>query len=236
MIPSCPNNDINEFTRFIYALSEGTGFNLNGISAAEADINMIRSIATKPLPPLYLEYLRRFGTNDGALQLADDANPSIPALRRYYEKWSNPPNLFAISTQGLSGQRALVYSDAFAEPRVAVVFDNEIDYYCASSFQFFLYRRGYVRVRFPNGALFSVLQLNGALGLSNEVKEWLLQDGFRFYWFSDDYETIGESNTVWIVLINRSDSLTLHIDAPNLASRMSIVERITRRFEFMICR
>jgi hypothetical protein len=221
MISTIPSDEIHDFLVFLSqtvgpeALRERAG-------ASPGDIQGFVELARRPLPPLYLGYLREFGQQDRVLKMADDANPQVTALIQLYEEQAGrpdpeiPPDCVIIGVQGLSGGRALFYAAEAAaggspparleEPSVVVTWWEDVGHTYARTFRNHLYRQAFVRGRFRDGALASLYRPDE--DLFPHARQLAATLGFQAYWFSDDYQDCRERDDGAVLYLVRSPNRT----------------------------
>ncbi|WP_394831115.1 hypothetical protein LVJ94_31845 [Pendulispora rubella] len=196
MIATERSDDIKDFIDFLERIV-GQEVARDRAGADPREIERLTALARLPLPPLYLEYLREFGANDGIVKLSDDASSKPEALIDYYleqadsEESEIPPNMVIVGVNGSSGERALLYSDearkGTEEPSVVVSWWGEVDYTLALSFRNFLYRKVFANARLKRGTTLQLQKNDGNLVPS--IRRATLELGFQPYWFSDDCQT-----------------------------------------------
>jgi hypothetical protein len=164
------------------------------LGASWTDIEQFRQLVGLPLPASYAGYLHEFGSADNYLQMADDGNPKLPALIRFYIEdageagWDVPAGGIVISLPGLTGSRSLYYPEEppTGEPFVAVNWGIELHYIAASTFEKYLYRQALIR-SFSSRPVPSSARRDGA-ELIPELADLVRRQGFEVTWFSDDYQ------------------------------------------------
>ena len=138
--------------------------------------------------------------------MADDGNPRVTALIKFYEEQAAkpdpeiPPHGVVISIQGLTGGRALLFAEgtesggvdlAAGEPSVVINWWGDVGDTCARTFRNYLYSQAYVRGRLRSGLSFASLFGTDDQLLPQSSK--LATDlRFRSYWFSDDVQVCME--------------------------------------------
>ena len=197
MIATKPSDDIQDFLQFL-SDTMGSQTSADRAGAPQADIDAFAELVKQPLPALYVGYLKEFGQRDRTLMMTDDTDARLSTLISFYEEQAGaeesdiPTDAVMIGVNGLSGERALKYSNLLnsspinSEPTVVVSEFGKLQYVYADSFRNHLYRQAFVRGRFRVGALFS-LRRNEELLLP--VARQAFEDvGFKSYWFSDAYQ------------------------------------------------
>jgi hypothetical protein len=197
MIPSRPSDDIGDFLAFM-ALTMGDEAVRARQGARPDDLARFMTLAKLPLPPLYLGYLKEFGAGDGALKMADDANPRVASLIELYEEQDEadpdvPAHGVVIGAFGMSGERALLYPEDWApgqhggsipEPRVVVSWWGDVSHTYAQCFRNHLYRQAFVRGCTAVGAHCSLYR--NEADLLPRARQQVETLGFAAHWFSDD--------------------------------------------------
>ncbi len=171
--------------------------------AAQEDIVKLIAYADRPLPRLYLDYLRVFGEHDGPLELGDDCSCSVSKVlsyRKSYEAKSTaiqPLNAFRFTNEGVSLGRSFLYREGQAEPRVVV---NDLDVVVetlADSFEVFLFRRVWKKSLLSRMDFWLDCSLRGHGVVSlKAVVELAKERGFRPLWFSDTRSLCAEKDGV----------------------------------------
>jgi hypothetical protein len=189
-------------------------------AARPDDLARFMALAKLPLPPLYLGYLKEFGSGDGALKMADDANPRVASLIEFYEAQDEadpdvPAHGVVIGAIGMSGERALLYPEDWAagqlggsipEPRVAVSWWGDVSHTYAQSFRNHLYRQAFVRGCTAVGAHCSLYR-NDA-GLLPRARQQVEALDFAALWFSDDSQCCLERDDGSFFYIERTKERT----------------------------
>ena len=219
MTPSKPSDDIGDFLAFM-ALTMGEEAARARQPARPDELARFAALAELPLPPLYLGYLREFGAGDGALKMADDANPRVASLIELYEEQDEaepdvPVHGVVIGAFGVSGERALLYpaertpgrlGGSIPEPRVVISWWGNVSHTCAQSFRNHLYRQAFVRGCTAVGAHCSLYRDDA--DLLPRTRQEVEALGFVAHWFSDDSQCCLERDDGSYFYIDRTKDRT----------------------------
>lgn len=237
MISTTQSDDIRAFLAFL-AEAVDPGAEAERVGASASEVERFVQLAGSPLPPLYLAYLSVFGHEDRVLKMADDADPRLPSLIRFYEKQATepdpeiPPSGVVIGVQGLSGARALLYegqrdagpsTDAAepvrdVEPSVIVSWWGDVGHTCARTFRNHLYRQAFVRGQLRGAARASMHRIDPAM--LEHARDVARDLGFQAYWFSDDCQTCFEHSDGTALYMERlPDRTSLYLCATHDRAR-----------------
>ncbi|MDY7232217.1 hypothetical protein [Hyalangium rubrum] len=234
MIPTALSDDIREFIGFIERLSGGVP--LLYVGATEEQIQRFVELVHRPLPPLYLRYLREFGRQTGGLRFADDAHQDIESLLEFYEDQVQqgepeiPLNGVTIAVQSLSGARSLIYEQAQPEPIVVINWEKGVGEPIAQSFRNLLYRKGFSAFRLPNPPRYAIL-FNNQPGTLAEALSFGASLGFEPYWFNDAYGACAESEDAWFVCKQGQRRFVMYLDAHSAAHRDALKKKFVEKLE-----
>lgn len=147
-----------------------------GRPARAEDIARFVERVGRPLPRLYLAYLRRFGEGGPVPLAIGDGRPGLSGLLAYYERPWEPiaEDVVIIAAPSITSPTALLYGGG-DEPAVGHPGEEA----SAPSFAHHLYRQGWVSSLRPNEAQLTVADARaGALAALAEAV------GFERLWFS----------------------------------------------------
>lgn len=165
--------DLREFFAFVTALGDPLVAR-DRRGADPADIDRLQQLAGRPLPPLYLEFLRELGERS-LVPIARDGHHDVRSLLDYYEDPTEEiqPDTVVICTPAIEPPTLLVYRD---DPDPAVFAG---DTFIASSFAHQLWRCGWLVALWPNST-----QLTIAGGDTDAVARSAERAGLEPLWFS----------------------------------------------------
>ncbi|WP_020474938.1 hypothetical protein [Zavarzinella formosa] len=217
--------------------------------ASDADIDEFARLAAEyspsagPLPELLRSYFREFGRRDPVLEMADDGMPKISLLiLTYREIWTAdykdvPPGAIRISTDGLTGGRALVYpkgrgGKSDAEPQVVRCWGHDLDAPMAVSFQNHLYQQAFCKGRFPSGANYRGL-LTKSVEEFDSLRELAERQGFAPLWFSDSFtQCMERDDSTWFVMNHQStDEIYAYLSGRNSATLDAVRDAFLKQFK-----
>ncbi|MDY7232216.1 hypothetical protein [Hyalangium rubrum] len=234
MISTAASDDIRAFIDFVERLSGGASLSREG--ATEEQIQRFLELVQRPLPPLYLGYLREFGRQERVIRFADDARPDIDSLLRLYEdqvkrgKPSIPRKGVTIAAQSVSGARTLIYGRANWEPIVVENWEKGVGETIARSFRNLLYRKGFSAFRLPDPPRYAILA-NNRQDTLREALSFGASLGFEPYWFNDAYGACAESEDAWFVCQQDSRSFVMYLDAHSAAHRDALKKKFVEKVE-----
>lgn len=164
--------DIAEFFAFVTALGDPLVAQ-DRRGADPADIDRLQQLAGRPLPPLYLEFLRELGERS-LVRIGRDGRQGVRDLLDYYEDPMEaiPGDAVVICTPAIEPPTLLVDRDG-AEPAVFAG-----DALIAPSFAHQLWRCGWLVALWPNNT-----QLTIAGGDAGTVARSAERAGFEPLWF-----------------------------------------------------
>lgn len=198
--------------------------------AKEEDIQALLAYADRPLPAIYLEYLRTLGGNDGPLNLGSSNRSSAKAVlasyQRHGEDWRDyhPANGFRFTTDDAGQAHSLVYEDGVSEPHVAISDLNHIVSVIAERFDIHLFRMAWERRWFTARANPSTpgrnIRIAGATSLDG-VRRAAQEQVFNELWFSDHLKFCGEKGSVRVTTLFSSVDLYIYFtsDDPTATTR-----------------
>lgn len=246
MLSTKPTDHIEDFIEFMQHAAVPHG-GQDRAGASLDDIRQFADAAQRPLPALYLGYLREFGGADGALKMGGDTDPRVKSLLDFYSEprgsadGAIAPNTVVIGVYGISGNRALLYPEPRGEndgpttgeeegPSVVVCEYGAVDYTCARTFRNHLYRQAFIRGRFRKGKLFSLRRNEEPL--LPVAREALKSQGFRGYWFSDDFQVCMEREDGEALYVERTPGRTsLYGCFPSQRTRDELKARLLQQLQ-----
>ncbi|WP_437736873.1 hypothetical protein [Sorangium sp. So ce1335] len=215
-----PTDDIAEFIAYYSVLFSGHPQAGAREGATEDEIEAFARAAGRPLPPLYLGYLREFGHHDGLVELGDDASCDVRAVLRYLQKRaknglpSAPPDCVLISIRGVSMSRALHFASPDGPPCVVINDTDTIIMNIASTFKHHLYRQAWVHRWFQG--LASVVMSRADYRLVADARPLAESLGFSTQWFSDAFHYYcGERGAARVYCFRGMDRVTLSLLSPD---------------------
>jgi hypothetical protein len=237
MTQTAPSDDIRDFLGFVERLSGGVI--LPRAPATEEQIQRFITLVRRPLPVLYLGYLREFGQQETLIRFADDADPEIESLLSFYEEQVGrgepdiPAKGVTIATQGVSGARTLIYEEAQpGEPVVVNNWEEEVGSIIAQSFRNLLYRKAFGTFRLPDPPRYANLRKEQE-GTLDQVLSLSASLGFEPYWFSDAYGACAESEDAWFVCTQRESRFDMYLDAHSAAHRDALKKKFMEKLELL---
>lgn len=228
-------NDINKFKEFAARLFASDPAFKSSAGATREDIDRVREVAARPLPPLYLEYLTEFGSNDGPIKLCDDSGCSARVLLAHIEKkkaknleypiW--PENCVLIGIRALSYARSLWYENE-GEPVVITNDFEDIEEVIADSFGTYLYRQAW-RHRYFTGSSIG-LECSADETLETYVEK-LKGLGYQSTFFSDRYWAALEADEVKLLARVKSGTFRIGVSGDLAISVADAESKIRLAFE-----
>ena len=218
MIPTQRSDDISDLILFLDKIL-GYDSKHERRGAHPNDVQKLVGLITYKLPDIYIGYLYNFGLQDSVLKMAGDAETTLNELIEFYEQQALcgnqdiPHNGVVIATEGLSGGRALIYSESKdVEPIVVVNWSQDIGEICAQSFRNHLYHQAFIRGRLR--AEFRQVAYGTDQSFFARIGSFALQVGFQSYWFSDDCQLCLERDDDVVINVRRTkDMIIAYIQA-----------------------
>ncbi len=192
--------------------------------AKEVDIEALLTYAERPLPALYLDYLRILGGNDGPLRLGLDGTCSAKSVLRSlktrgeYWKDSQPPNTFCFSTGGSIANYAFLYTNNIVEPCIVLQELDRITSTVAETFEIYLFRHAWQRRWFGKQGNPSSPELTvRGVGIRSVQKiERIAQEhGFSSAWFSDCWSLCAEKGSIRLITQLSSIDTYVYFSGPD---------------------
>ncbi|NJK31666.1 MAG: hypothetical protein HC927_04195 [Deltaproteobacteria bacterium] len=212
-------NSIDSFRHYLLDLFSGDARLADCAGASEADIATIQEVArqtlaersmgwSSSLPPLYIGYLKYFGSNDGPIDLCEDSDSSAARVLAYLERskkkdWAVlPENCVLIGIRALGFARCLWYDKVGSEPKVAINDGDDITEIIADSFGTFLYRETWKHRFYGKGTIYLHRSKDETLDGIATVVEGM---GFERTFFSDEFFYTAEHGGVKLLSRIESD-------------------------------
>ncbi len=201
--------------------------------ASEEEIATLLPLTDRPLPELYIDYLKVFGKNDGLLKLGDDCSCSVDAVLRHRKSYAGkstkiqPPNAFRFSNEGVSLGRSFLFQEGISEPCIVVNDLDEVGEVLAENFTIFLFRQAWLKaqVRKLDQLAYVVLHRKGS-DLTEDVRRVALERDFEPLWFCDRWSFCAEKDQISLSTKLQKGSISVFFIGPK-----ERIEEESRSFE-----
>lgn len=165
--------------------------------ATAEQIERFQELVRHPLPPLYVEFLERFGERS-LIHLGRDGRQRVADLITLYETEADafPANTVVVCTPAISAGTLLVYGGDLAQPFVATAYDHDLEPMESPSFTHHLYRCAWSGAQWSNNTQVT-FRSGDAAALADSVE----RTGFERLWFGGGAAFCLEDGVTAVLLV-----------------------------------